>query len=95
MLVGNKSDLASKYRRVTYEQGTHFSYQNRCSFMEVSARKNDGIVEAFEQLIKLCISTANPSGLTRRAFSNPHKNQNNKNYEFSDKKKKEKDCIIM
>ena len=91
MLVGNKCDLVSKYRRVTYEQGTHFAYQNRCSLMEVSARKNDGINEAFEQLIKLCISTTNQSGLNRRVLSN----HNIKNYEFSDKKKKEKDCIIM
>lgn len=101
MLVGNKSDLTNKYRRITYEQGIHFSHQNRCSFMEVSARKNEGIVEAFEQLIKLCISASSPSGLARRGLNISHKkNQSHNNYNNSnefpvDKKKKDRDCVIM
>ena len=52
MIVGNKSDLPSKTRRVTYEQASYFAYQNQCSFMEVSARKNEKIEDAFMVILK-------------------------------------------
>ena len=104
MLVGNKADLSGKYRRVTYEQASVFSHQNRISFMEVSARKNMSIDEAFDNLIKIYIN----SGLLKRQplnilskFDDKHSNNNSgskmkKPSIITTMTKKEgRDCIIM
>lgn len=86
-MVGNKSDISSKYRRVQYEQGVHFSRQHRCPFMEVSARRNEGIDTAFENLIKLWLSGACVSvpahqrivSLTNNLINTDSKKKNKKN----------------
>lgn len=89
MLVGNKSDLPSKCRRVTYEQGSYFAHQNRSLFIEASARKNSGIQEAFETLIKLYIGNSAKSNL--KSFENNIK----LNKKSLLKRKEDKDCVIM
>lgn len=103
MLVGNKADLAGKYRRVTYEQASIFAHQNRISFMEVSARKNHAIQEAFENLIKLYI---NAGHLKRQPLNimTKYDDKNDKNDNKTKKsssiiksmtKKEGRDCVIM
>lgn len=92
MLAGNKSDLSNKYRRVSYEQGSFFAHQNRCSFMEVSARKNSGIQEAFDNLMKLWLN-ANSFSLKRSL--NLVTKFDDKNIKNTRKTNKNHDCIIM
>jgi Ras-related protein Rab-2A len=46
MLIGNKTDLASK-RAVTTEEGAEFARQNGLFFIETSAKTGDNIEEAF------------------------------------------------
>ena len=97
MLVGNKSDLATKYRRVTYEQSSVFAHQNRCSFMEVSARKNAGIQEAFETLIKSFLHI-NPTIIKKNVAliqKIDDKNKLSKKNKSFTTKKESRDCIIM
>jgi Ras-related protein Rab-2A len=48
MLIGNKSDLASK-RAVEYEEGERFAKENGLIFMETSAKTAEGVEEAFIQ----------------------------------------------
>lgn len=94
MLVGNKSDLSNKYRRVTYEQGSYFAYQNRCTFAEVSARKNSGIQEAFDTLMKLWLNS-NSSGMKKIVLTKKFE-ENNTFKPFKNTNKKEnRDCVIM
>lgn len=103
MLVGNKADLAGKYRRVTYEQASFFAHQNRISFMEVSARKNVAINEAFDNLIKLYINSGHlkrqPLNIMTRFDEKiiaSNNNVNSKSKKSSILTKKEgHDCIIM
>lgn len=100
MLVGNKADLAGKYRRVTYEQASFFAHQNRISFMEVSARKNVAIHEAFDNLIKLYINSGHlkrqPLNIMTRFDEKIISNVNSKSKKSSILTKKEgHDCIIM
>lgn len=89
MLVGNKSDLSNKYRRVTYEQGSYFAHQNRCTFSEVSARKNSGIQEAFDTLMKLWLNANKKNILTKFEDKNTLKSLKTTN------KKENRDCVIM
>lgn len=93
MLIGNKSDLSSKYRRVTYEQGSYFAHQNRCLFFETSARKNSGIQDAFETLIKLYMNNntnyLKNNNISSKSFENVKLNKK------SLLKKNHKDCVIM
>ena len=81
-MVGNKCDLSNKYRKVYYEQASFFAHQNRCIFMEVSARKSSGIQESFENLIKLFINNKKRPKIIE---------------EIEDKKTttSKKDCVIM
>lgn len=96
MLVGNKSDLSNKYRRVTYEQGSYFAHQNRCTFAEVSARKNSGIQEAFDTLMKLWLNS-NSAGLKKNANVLTKKFEDKNTFKpFKNTNKKEnRDCVIM
>jgi GTPase SAR1 family protein len=93
MLVGNKSDLSTKYRRVTYEQGSYFAHQNRCTFMEVSARKNSGIQEAFDALIKLWLNA--DSFTLKRSVGTKFEDKNTLKPFKNAGKKGNRDCIIM
>jgi len=99
MLVGNKADLSGKYRRVTYEQASFFAHQNRISFMEVSARKNLAVHEAFDNLVKVYI---NAGHLKRQSLSimtkfddKNIKNDNKMKKSSIITKKEGRDCIIM
>ena len=54
-IVGNKLDLIEgnpKRREVTYEEGKNFAKQNKTLFFETSAKKNDNVVECFEELLQ-------------------------------------------
>lgn len=95
MLIGNKADLSNKYRRVNYEQASFFAHQNKCLFMEVSARKNSGIQEAFETLIKLFISNNNKRLTTTMITRTEDKKSSNKKSSSMIGKKDNRDCIIM
>ncbi len=96
MIVGNKSDLPNKYRKVSYEQASFFAHQNRCTFMEVSARRYSGIQESFDNLIKLHINSTNkriPLVVTKREEKgNGTTAKNSKKLSIIGSKK---DCVIM
>lgn len=95
MLIGNKSDLPSKYRRVTYEQGSYFAHQNRCTFMEVSARKNSGIQEAFDTLMKLWLNANNYSFKRNMNLVPKFEDKNTLKPHKNTKNKENRDCLIM
>lgn len=95
MLVGNKADLAGKYRRVTYEQGSFFAHQNRISFMEVSARKNQAIHEAFDNLIKVYINSGNLKRIMTKFDEGNDKKMKKPSIISSMTKKEGRDCVIM
>ena len=95
MLLGNKSDLSSKYRRVTYEQGSYFAHQNRCTFMEVSARKNSGIQEAFDTLMKLWLNANNSSLKGNMNLVTKFEDKNTLKSLKNTKNKENRDCVIM
>lgn len=50
VIVGNKTDKESA-RTVTYKEGQAYALQKGCLFREVSAKRNEGIQETFEQLV--------------------------------------------
>ena len=52
MLVGSKCDLESE-RQVSVEEGRQLADRFQCSFMEVSAKANINVKEAFVELVKL------------------------------------------
>ena len=93
MLIGNKSDLLNKFRRVTYEQGSYFAHQNRCTFAEVSARKNYGIQEAFDILVKLWLNS-NGASFKKTLVTKLEDKTSLKAFKTT-KRKDNRDCIIM
>lgn len=52
MLIGNKVDLASKFRAVPVEEATKFARENGCNFMETSAKDNTNCAKAFQQFLQ-------------------------------------------
>ena len=49
MIIGNKTDLLE--REVPYNKGMMYAIEHGFGFMEVSAKENIGIQEAFNRLI--------------------------------------------
>lgn len=86
--MGNKSDLPGKMRRVSYEQASYFAHQQRCSFVEASARRNQHVKEAFEMLVK----QATDRQLTATTTS---KIDPSLSYQQEKKGRKSKDCVIQ
>ena len=53
-IVGNKLDLIEgnpKRREVTVEEGKNFARQNKTLFFEIRSKKNNNVVECFEELL--------------------------------------------
>lgn len=55
ILVGNKCDLSSKERCVSYEEGKELAEKYRLPFMEVSAKENTNIDALFDLLTERVI----------------------------------------
>ena len=51
ILVGTNCDLENE-RKVTYQGGKDFSTKNRMKFIEISAKNNINVKEAFEILLE-------------------------------------------
>lgn len=58
ILIGNKSDLSSD-RQVKYEEGEEFAKKHSMKFMEVSAKDDINVEEAFISIARSVISKAN------------------------------------
>lgn len=58
--MGNKADLPGKMKRVSAEQAIQLARQQKCSFVEASARRNQHVHEAFETVIKQSIDKLPP-----------------------------------
>ena len=52
MLIGNKSDLAQKDRKVTSEDACAYAEKEGMSFLETSALDATNVAMAFEAIIK-------------------------------------------
>lgn len=52
VVVGNKSDVSTSQRKVTFEQGVRFSVKYTCSYMEMSAKAGVNINELFDTVVK-------------------------------------------
>ncbi|PAA49646.1 hypothetical protein BOX15_Mlig022030g1 [Macrostomum lignano] len=67
MLVGNKIDCTD--REVTRDEGLRFARRHHMLFIEASAKTNEGVKTAFEELVEKIIQTpglweaAGPDGI--------------------------------
>ncbi|KAL8790872.1 MAG: hypothetical protein Q9195_006144 [Heterodermia aff. obscurata] len=61
VIVGNKSDLKMEQRQVPAEQGRKLAEEFKCAFTEASARLNQNVSKAFEQMIAEVEKSQNPS----------------------------------
>lgn len=62
IIVANKVDLAAKDRAVSKEEGQALATEFGASFLEVSAKQNLKVKEAFETLIRTIISKQPTAG---------------------------------
>ncbi|CAD6580902.1 MAG: GTP-binding protein [Alectoria sarmentosa] len=60
VIVGNKSDLKADQRHVQAEEGKKLAEEFSCSFTEASARLNNNVGKAFEQMIAEMEKSQNP-----------------------------------
>ena len=56
MLVGNKIDLESE-REVSRDRGADFARKHQMMFIEASAKTEQGVAQAFEELTQKCMDT--------------------------------------
>ena len=61
VVVGNKSDLKSDLRQVSFEEGRKIGEEFNCAWTEASARQNDNVVKAFDLIIGEVEKSQNPS----------------------------------
>lgn len=52
VLVGNKNDISSKDREVSFERGVQTAVQHGCSYIEMSAKDDVNVNEAFCTMVK-------------------------------------------
>ncbi|KAI4143525.1 MAG: hypothetical protein LQ341_002895 [Variospora aurantia] len=64
MIVGNKSDLKPEYRQVPTDDGRQVAQEFKCGFTEASARLNNNVSRAFEDMIAEIEKAQNPSDPT-------------------------------
>lgn len=64
MIVGNKSDLKPEYRQVPADDGRQVAQEFKCGFTEASARLNNNVSRAFEDMIAEIEKAQNPSDPT-------------------------------
>ena len=63
IVLGNKLDLAAEDRAVSAEEGGALSEEiNAIGFMEVSAKQNTGVKQAFEMLLKKIVADDDQAG---------------------------------
>ncbi|KAL8724329.1 MAG: hypothetical protein Q9166_008014, partial [cf. Caloplaca sp. 2 TL-2023] len=60
MVVGNKSDLKPEQRHVPVEEGRQMAEEFKCGFTEASARLDNNVSKAFEQMIAEIEKSQNP-----------------------------------
>ena len=61
VIVGNKSDLRADQRHVPAEEGKKLAEEFNCSFTEASARLNNNVGKAFEQMVAEIEKSQNPN----------------------------------
>ncbi|MCJ1230643.1 GTP-binding protein [Toensbergia leucococca] len=61
VIVGNKSDLKAEQRQVSTDEGRKLAEELKCGFTEASARLNENVSKAFEQMIGEIEKSQNPS----------------------------------
>lgn len=61
MIVGNKSDLKPEQRQVPAEDGRQMADEFKCGFTEASARLNNNVSIAFENMIAEIEKAQDPS----------------------------------
>jgi len=61
VIVGNKSDLKSDLRQVSFEEGRKIGEEFNCAWTEASARQNDNVVKAFDLVIGEVEKSQNPN----------------------------------
>ncbi|KAI9714764.1 MAG: GTP-binding protein [Bogoriella megaspora] len=61
VVVGNKSDLRPEQRQVTAEDGKKIAEEFKCAWTEASARYNENVQKAFEQMIAEIEKAQNPN----------------------------------
>ena len=52
MIIGNKSDVEKEKREVTFEEGKKFAEDRGYHFYETSAKNNENITEAFNDMFE-------------------------------------------
>ena len=64
LVIANKLDLAAEDRAVSVEEGSALADElNAIGFIEVSAKQNTGVREAFEMLLKKIVSVDAEAGV--------------------------------
>ena len=72
IVVGNKIDTMQ--RKVTREQGIEFAKEQRALFVETSALNNEGVTQAFEELVMQILETPTLKDITRRKVKDANSN---------------------